>query len=128
MATEKVLTPPLSSTEVVEAVIDAIRIALRRDCHLAPGNAYGTFSAEIYGKIRLYDLGTEYVVDLKAKSNIGHQTEGGEETDLEVRLDEKPPNTVRVSSGQPVPVQVRNSQGKNEVRYVKYGRDRAKGA
>lgn len=128
MPSEKVLTPPLSATEIEEAILDSVRLAIRRDCNLAPGNAYGTFSAHITGKILLYDMGTEYVVNLEAKSNVGQMTEGGKESEIEITMNEKPPNAVRVESGQGVPVSVRNAQGKNETRYVRYGRDKAKGA
>lgn len=128
MPSEKVLTPPLSATEIEEAILDSVRLAIRRDCNLAPGNAYGTFSAHITGKILLYDMGTEYGVNLEAKSNVGQMTEGGKESEIEITMNEKPPNAVRVESGQGVPVSVRNAQGKNETRYVRYGRDKAKGA
>jgi len=128
MPSEKVLTPPLSATEIEEAILDSVRLAIRRDCNLAPGNAYGTFSAHITGRVLLYDMGTEFAVNLDAKSNVGQMTEGGKESEIEITLKERPPNAVRVESGQGVPVSVRNSQGKNETRYVRYGRDKAKGA
>src|SRR3981189_2436386 len=98
MPSEKVLTPPLSATEIEEAILDSVRLAIRRDCNLAPCNAYGTFSAHITGKILLYDMGTEYVVNLDAKSNVGQMTEGGKESEIEITMNEKPPNAVRVES------------------------------
>lgn len=125
MPSEKVLTPPLSATEIEEAILDSVRLAIRRDCNLAPGNAYGTFSAHITGRVLLYDMGTEFAVNLDAKAKFGEQTEGGKESEIEITMNEKPPNAVRVESGLPVPVQVRNASGKNETKYVKYGRDRA---
>lgn len=128
MAVEGSVVEALSGLEVVEAVVSKVREALYRDCYLGATTAYEGFSADVAISIRLRDVGREVAVE------SGTALSGGQRTDLEetrradLRIEDEPPNQVRVESGQPVPVLKTRGDGSREIHRVSYKRPERAGA
>jgi len=123
---EKVLNLPLSGAEVQEALLDRVEQALRRDCNLHPNNSYDVFSARITIDLKLHDMGTEYPVKIEAKLAMGEEVENMVSKTATAEMVEKPPNEVRVESGQGVPVSARGPDGRPTIKHMKYARNRVK--
>lgn len=119
---ERTLAKPLSGTEVIEAIVTSIRRQLSKDCYLAPHMAYGSYSFQ-----------ADLQIQFQASRITGTQTHvtGGEgeldpekteSANISISDEPKPPNEVRVDSGQPVPTLTKTPAGRVEERAVKYER------
>lgn len=121
---EKTLPRALSGTEIKTAVIKKITDMMERDCRLASHVAYGAFSFHFRLDIKFQDLGSNIKSTAHEASEEIAPVEDPEiplqvET-LEVSDEEKPPNQVRVETGQGVPVAVKLPSGKMEEKRVTY--------
>jgi hypothetical protein len=128
---ERVLANPLSGQEVIEAIIDKIRISLRRDCFLSPNLAYDYFSAKIRIELSCHDVGrkaevTQEIVETQGEVNL--EDEALNESDHSFEINPAPPNEVRVETGQDVPVLSRGTDGKPEIKGIKYSRKKVEKA
>lgn len=115
---EKTLPLPLSGAEVKQAVLDAVEQALSKDCYLHPSASYDFFDGKVTIYLKLNDMGREDVVKMEAKASSGTEPQDAVGTTVEMKFEAKPPNQVRVESGQPVPT----SSGQK----IKYQRPKAK--
>lgn len=122
MANEKTLAKPLSGEEVMEAITFKIRDAMRRDCFLAPHIAYDSYSFQATVRVQFQKTGTAI-----KETSVTTRGKGGDETDepieavdVEVSDEPKPPNDVRVETGQGVPTHVTKPSGGVEEKKVKY--------
>ncbi len=127
---EKSVVEALSGNEVVEAVLHKVREQLRRDCFLSANMAYRAFEAKIHISIKMMDVGHNPEVDMtipvRSKEPIPTSFKDPadaalvhtEESDSE--MGQEPANVVRVESDQPVPVKVTHTDGREEIKRVKY--------
>jgi hypothetical protein len=126
---ERVLVNPLSGAEIIEAVADKVRKSLQKDCFLSPNLSYDYYSAEVKISLTAHDVGRDAKVEQAIHDTQGEIAENEDAAldaaDAEFAIDAEPPNTVRVESGQPVPVLTRGEDGKPAIRKVKYGRKQA---
>jgi hypothetical protein len=122
---ERVLANPLSGSEVMEAVLDKIRTKLQSDCYLSPNVAYDYFTCNVKLSLRAHDVGRTAEVEVDETITAGESNPEHaalEAADAEFQIEAAPPNEVRVETGQPVPVLTRDSDGKPEVKHIKYSR------
>jgi hypothetical protein len=126
---EKVLPLPLSGEEVRKAVLDRIDQSLQKDCYLSPNAAYDWFSAEIKLKLMLHDVGRTAEVEQTVAVFAGEEPEeGAEGVEGEITMEAKPPNEVRVETGQEVPVLAKSPEGKPVIKGIRYARKHAQKA
>ena len=124
---ERVLANPLSGEEVVKAVLDKIGNSLRRDCYLSPNCAYDYYTAEVKISLRAHDVGRTAEVNV-AETVTGRVEPFNPEdvhldaADAEFNIEAAPPNEVRVSTGQDVPVLTKDTEGKPAIKPVLYSR------
>lgn len=124
---EQVINLPLSGEEIVIAVCDRLAQSLRRDCRLQTTKAYETFRAEVSVKIFANDIGS--YSEIEADVTVGASADEVADVDgVEggFAMEEKPPNEVRVESGQGVPVLTLDEEGRPDIKRIKYSRNRAK--
>ena len=119
---ERTLAKPLSGAEILEAMVTKIRHALSRDCFLSPHLAYASYSFQADIRFQFQHTGTAI-----KESQVHVTGQGGEVTtaemesiDIHVSDEPKPPNEVRVETGQGVPTQVVKPQGGVEEKKVRY--------
>jgi hypothetical protein len=121
---EKVLPLALSGEEVRKAICDRLDQVLARDCRLTPEKAYQFFSAKITVHVECTDIGRVEVIDQEVPATLGEpdENEALEHFDAEFEMAPAPPNEVRVESGQPVPVETKDSSGKATQKGIRYSR------
>jgi len=117
---EKTLALPLSGAEVVEAICERVRVALKKDCFLSETSAYDWFEASVSVGIRLHDLGRIPKVEVGVVVEKGAWTGDVEERIAGVEIGRAAPNQVRLENGLPVPVLATGADGRKEIRRVKY--------
>lgn len=123
---EQTLNLPLNGNEVIESVLDRIRQSLRKDCYLSETKAYDFFTAHISIQGRLHDVGRTDQFSQEIETVIGTEPDAPVDNfESEIDIDARPPNTVRVESGQGVPVST-TENGKPAVKKIRYARDKAK--
>lgn len=122
---ERTLADPLSGAEVVEAIVEKVRLALRRDGNLNPALAYEAFSARIRLEVKLKDCGR--MVDIQTVANSQSENPVDEDAALveaEALIYEQPPNQVRHEAGLAIPTLVVDGEGRKTVEKIKYARKR----
>lgn len=126
--TERVLNLPLDGEEVIQAILDKIAIRLRKDCFLSRNLAYGSFECKVKIALRAHDVGRTAVVEVKETIVQGDENEYQhlEAAEAEFEIDSTSPTQTRVETGQDVPVETRNGEGKPIINKVKYSRKEAK--
>jgi hypothetical protein len=100
------------------------RIMLK-DCRMNPALAYPAFRMRIWVELDLANGTNEGIpIEFEAHAHGGPQQMLKEVPRREGygELQERPPNQVRREAGLPIPTLVEDSQGKREVRAVKYAR------
>lgn len=120
---EITIAEPLSGAEVIDSILEKVRETLMRDCYLNPASAYESYSADIHVAVRLKDCGREPVV--VSEVHVESETPVDEDaalTESDAQLYDAPPNEVRQDAGLPIPTLVEDSQGRKEVKRVRYGR------
>lgn len=127
---EKSIVEPLSGVEVVEAIKYKVAEQLRRDCFLSMNMAYESFEATIHIAIKLKDIGhsPEIVKTIKVAEGpaIPASFADPEEAsrvhteESEDGFEAMPANEIRVETEQPVPVAVEGTDGKVEIKRIKY--------
>jgi len=122
MDNEKALPQPLSGEEVRTALLAKIDESFARSCHLKFDNAYTEIEAKIRIEITAYDYGREvkdnHIIESKVTSGLTPQTEPQQVT-TEFVLEKKPPNVLRVETGQDVPIAVTDGK-KTTVKRMRY--------
>lgn len=119
---EKTLNTALSGAEIVEALRDRILEKLKRDCYLNPNHAYDYFSASIHIKVHLHDTGQELETEHRIGFTTGQPQMDSEEVEVDLDIEKRSPNEVRVETGQPVPVLTKDKDGRSIIEGIKYGR------
>lgn len=121
---ETTVVEPLSGEEIMTTVQEAVKRALIRDCHMNPVFAYQGASIDVYIKARLNDCGR--VVEIEENVHVDAPQPADEDALLleaeEHLYDSTPPNQVRQEAGLPIPTLVEDSEGRKEVKRVKYAR------
>jgi hypothetical protein len=128
---ERVLNLQLNGGEVIEAVLDEIRTQLHKSCYLNPNSAYDFMAAKVRIDLELHDTGMVITETFTAESDTGAKPVDPDATEVhevEFDIEPAPPNEVRVQTGQPVPVQTNDKDGKPVVKHVRYSRKDAKKA
>lgn len=129
---ETTLKEQLGGNEIIEAVVDKLRTALRGDCHMNANSAYDWFTATIKVELDMHDTGTLIQVNREAQASFGQppaEIEECEQVRGELEIAADSPNTVRRDSGQGIPTLTKDEQGRNIVKRVHYKRaDAKKGA
>jgi hypothetical protein len=126
---EKVLTMPLSGEEVRKAILDKIGLSLSRDCFLSANLAYEFFEAHVTVSLKLRDVGRVESVEQDVKVSHGENDDQFiEAAEAEFDIPAEDPTTVRVESGQEVPVLTRDTEGRPEIKGIKYARKKGKNA
>jgi len=124
---EKVLPLPLSGEEVRTAILDKISQSLQRDCFLSPNLAYDFYQAHVKLHVTCHDVGREAQIKVDETVTVGDNPDALlEQADAEFDIVPEPPNTVRVESGQDVPVLTKGATGKAEIRGIRYARSKGK--
>lgn len=123
---ERVIAAPLSGEEIVEAVLDRVRKQLLTDCNLNPVFAYEAFEGRIRIDLRMTDCGRIPEIEIDETVKVGAAIDPND-PDAALGLSDQefgkePPNTVRQTSGQPVPVLVEDSQGRKEIKKIQYAK------
>lgn len=140
--TEQILPLALSGSEIKKAIQDKIQVALARICHLNDNLAYGDgFSFKVTIEVHAKDLGRAIDETVEVEAALEAQMEAERKIlvpadpsrfdDLEaveatVEMNSTDPTSTRIETGQPVPVHVKDNQGKDTIRNVKYDRNRRK--
>jgi hypothetical protein len=121
---EKVLALALSGEEVRKAICDRLDQVLAKDCRLTPEKAYQFFEAKVSVHIECTDVGRIEVIDQRVPATYGEpdENEALDKFDAEFQMEPKPPNEIRVESGQGVPVQTRESDGRSTEKRIRYSR------
>ncbi len=123
MSPERVLANPLSGEEIIEAIAEKVKAALRRDCYLTPNLAYDYYVADVRISLTAHDVGREAKVEVAVHDTQGDPEDAAlEASDASFHVDAKAPNVVRVESGQPVPVLTKGTDGRPEVKGVRYSK------
>jgi hypothetical protein len=122
MANEKTLAKPLSGGEIIEAIVSKIRQQMQRDCFLAPHIAYASFSFQATVRVQFQNTGTAIKETMVTSTGLGGEVSNAdmESAEVEVSDEPKPPNDVRVESGQGVPALVTKPTGGVEEKKIKY--------
>jgi hypothetical protein len=132
---ETTLNSPLSGLEVRTAILDKIGFSLERDCNLNMNSSYEWFTANIKIALDMQDAGVHVKVDrdldVKQGTEPGwpvnqQRPETGNAIEHEFDIDPAAPNTVRIETGQGVPVQAKDEEGRTVTRQVHYARPGAK--
>lgn len=120
---EQTIAQALSGAEVVDVILEKVRQALRRDCYLNPVAAYEAFSAEISISVRLKDSGRVPEVKIVVPVVSGAtMDENAFLAHADSAIAEAPPNQVRREHGLPIPTLVSESDGRRDIRPVRYAR------
>jgi hypothetical protein len=120
---EKVLPLPLSGEEIRKAILDRISQRLMKDGYLNANLAYDYYSASIKIEVLCHDVGRTAGVRVEEGMTQGNEPEDGAGgMEGEFTIEPKPPNEERVATGQNVPVLSRDTDGKPEVKGIKYKR------
>jgi len=120
---ERVLANPLSGEEIIEAIAEKVKAALRRDCYLTPNLAYDYYTADVKISLTAHDVGRAAQVNVAVHDTQGDPEDAAlEASDASFHVDAEAPNAVRVESGQPVPVLTRDPDGRPAVKGVRYSR------
>ncbi len=123
---EKVLPLPLSGEEVRKAILDRVDQSLAKDCYLSPNLSYDFFDCTVKIECHLHDVGRTDEVNQTVAVSAGEEPEGGSaEVASEFIIESAPPNEVRVATGQPVPVLSKDTDGRPEIKRIKYARKHA---
>jgi hypothetical protein len=129
MPVERAIPLALSGKEIKTAILDRISRALDRDGNLNNHVSFdGGFEAEISIKLKTRDVSREYQGQYQ-ETVSGGDTEGlqgVEPIETKIEMKSTDPNQTRVETGQDVPVAVKNSEGRDEIRGAKYSRDHLK--
>jgi hypothetical protein len=122
MAQERTLAKPLAGNEIIRAIVQKIEAQLQRDCFLAPHIAYASFSFQATIRVQFQNTGTSIKeTHVSAGGGGGEITnEEMQSTEVEVSDEPKPPNDVRVETGQGVPALVTKPTGGVEEKKIKY--------
>jgi len=119
---EKVLSIPLSGLEVKTAILDKIGDALNRDCYLNNNAAFSHFDAHVKIELRLHDVGRVDEVNVDSKASAGEKSDNEflEKAEAEFDIGPQAPNEVREETGQPIPVETKDTEGRSVIKTVKY--------
>lgn len=129
MPTDRVLTLPLTSDEIIQIILQRIEKRLRSDCFLHPASTYNGFTLSFEGKIKFNDmmLGRETMVwdnHVEPKQELSPEDQeivGAQdipEADKSVSIAESyssgdSPNRARVDHDLPLPIET--TEGKRKV-------------
>lgn len=121
---ERVLSNPLSGLEIRKAIADKVVQALGRDCYLSENLSYDFYEAVIHVKLTAHDVGRAAEVEQTITDTQGEVSDDVhlEAAEADIQIEAQPPNTVRVESGQDVPVLTKDSEGKSTVKGARYAR------
>lgn len=121
---ERVLSTPLSGLEIRKAILDRIGNSLSKDCFLSENLAYDYYVAEIHIKLTAHDVGRAAEVEQTITDTRGEVSDDVhlEAAEADIQIEAQPPNTVRVESGQDVPVLTKDSEGKSTIKGARYAR------
>lgn len=122
---ETVLALALSGEEVRKAICDKLDQVLAKDCRLTAEKAYQYFSSKITVHLECFDIGRIEVVESISQATYGgapNDNEALDKFDAELEMSPAPPNEIRVESGQGVPVQSRDSDGRSTEKRIRYSR------
>jgi hypothetical protein len=120
---EITIAQPLSGEEVVEAILDRIRVSLYKDCYLNRVSAYESFTADIHIALKAKDCGriAEVVQDVAVASE-NPVDEDAALVEADLRLYDQPPNEVRQETGQGIPTLITEHDGQQVIKKIKYSR------
>jgi hypothetical protein len=140
MPNEQILALALSGAEIKKAILDHIERALRRNCHLNDSLAYGDgFWFKVHIELKANDLGRKVEGEVEEEGAYALDPSTGKlmptdpeeyaaleasEATLEVEMTD--PTSMRIDTGQAVPVRVTDKQGRDSIREVKFRRDAKK--
>lgn len=115
----------------MEAICDKLRAKLRLDCYLNPNSAYDYFSATVILDLKMHDAGTDLAVkhDVVFEHDVIDEDAAPVDVEAvrtELDIQPEPPNVVRETTGQPIPVLTTDSRGKTAVKRVQYARPSSK--
>ena len=120
---EQTLNNPLSGLEVRKAILDRLELQMSRDCNLNANSAFDWFSADVVVKVNLHDAGVHVQSDFDVAAQAGTDPNGDYRAEATVfTMDAATPNEVRIESGQEVPVETKDEEGRKVVKGVKYAR------
>lgn len=123
---EETVAEPLSGEEVIQAILDRVGRMLRDDCYLSPMAAYESFEADIQVSVKMLDIGRTPEVHIRAKVQSEKPVDETDEdfalNAAEAHMAAMPPNQVRLEAGLPIPTLVEDTQGKRDIRPVRYAR------
>src|SRR6266850_1276926 len=123
---EETVADPLSGEEVIQAIIDRVTRMLRDDCYLSPMAAYESFEVDIQVSVKMLDIGRTPEVKIRAKVQSEKPVDETDEdfalNAAEAHMAAMPPNQVRLEAGLPIPTLVEDTQGKRDIRPVRYAR------
>lgn len=120
---EQTLNNPLSGFEVIEAIIDKLRITLRTSGNFRENDSFDWFTAKVSLEIDRHDTGVTMQSDHIVKLSEGTMPSGDKEhAEADFYIEAAPPNEVRVATGQPVPTLTKDAQGKTVQKGVRYAR------
>jgi hypothetical protein len=122
---EQTIAAPLSAEEIINDVCDKVKQSLLRDCHLNPALAYESYSGKIAIKLRLKDCRRLPEIEARVEFGAGEISEDSALEAADLKIYDRPPNQVRADSGQPVPTAVTDSQGRVEIKGIRYQRKRS---
>ena len=128
MPTETVLNDPLTGLEIKKWIADHVIRSLNRDCYLKDDVSMRYAKAHIRIEWEAEDFNPAVKGSIDETLRLGKPSgeEDIEPLESDFNVESRSPNDSRVESGQPVPVQAKNAEGKPETRYVKYPRPKAK--
>jgi len=123
---EETVADPLSGEEVIQAILDRVTRMLRDDCYLSPMAAYESFEADIRVDVKMLDIGRTPEVRIRTHVQSDKAIDTNDENfalnAAEAHMAAMPPNQVRLEAGLPIPTLVEDSQGRRDVRPVRYAR------
>jgi hypothetical protein len=119
---EQTLNNGLNGEEIRIATLDKIATALQRDCFLSKNFTYRGISLEVHIKLKLDDVGGEKEVERTIAHNAGAVGPDAEELEVELGIENEPPNQTRIDTGQPVPVLAKDKDGKFIEKHVQYAK------
>jgi hypothetical protein len=112
----------------VKAIQDKVGTALHRDCYLNPDLCYDYYVADVKISLVAHDSGREAPVNVSVHDTQGEPSNPEEAaleaSDAEFHVDAAPPNEVRVSTGQDVPMLTKDADGRQTIKGAKYSRKR----
>lgn len=120
---EKSLPLHLNGEEIIEAVVAKIRERMRKDCFLNSTTAYDWFRAEVSIHVLMNDSGRRPEVSVNVQTSEGEMPTADDSVKVaesSFKMQEAPPNQVRIESNQPVPVLSTGGDGKAEVKRASY--------